>query len=327
MTNKLVVSKVVAYIAGTTPISSSVFDYFNSSTSISYTNSSPTFIIVFKSNIYVELKSISITNKQTNVRKYMIDLIDTDQTILQTIIIDKQSKQLNVSFYVPVAALQITYLETTDGQTPQNISLSIDGCFGIDLSPPKKVTTEITTTQRPLKLTTRKYRFIHCNRKESFIFLLARCHEIDMMNKLDSTILVDSITGTLPAQTTNKLSDYFNPTSLISYTSTKLPITFLIILKSSVYAEQFQVDLIDDYKSIVQTIESNKNLTIDGLTEVGIAAIQITYIETKDNQPPTDIRLSIKGCFGVLPSPRRTTPAVHSTTTKAPRTAKITKRM
>jgi len=141
MSNKNIAKKVIAYISGTNPISSSIFDYFNSSTSISYTTSSPIFIIVFKSNIYVELKSILITNQQTNIRKYKIDLIDYDRTILQTIIIDNQQKQSNVNFQVPIGALQITYLETTDGQTPRNIILNIDGCFGI--------TPEITTTTQP----------------------------------------------------------------------------------------------------------------------------------------------------------------------------------
>jgi hypothetical protein len=159
-----------------------------------------------------------------------------------------------------------------------------------------------------------------------------------MMNKLDATILVDSITGTLPI---NQLRDYFNQTSSISYNHQSSPITFLIILKSTVYAEiqsialinsltnvkRFRVDLIDDYKSIIQTIDSNENLTADGLTEVGIAAIQITYLETSDNQPPKNIRLAIRGCFGILPKRRRTTtpppPQIQSTTTtKAPRTIK-----
>jgi len=173
-------------------------------------------------------------------------------------------------------------------------------------------------------------------KKQKFIFFLAHCHEIDMMNKLDSTILVDSITGTLPSS--KQLNDYFNQTSYISYNTQKLPITFLIIFKSTVYAEiqsvslintitnikRFRIDLIDDYKSIVQTIESNENLTIHDLTEVGIAAIQITYLETNDNQPPKNIRLAIKGCFGILPTNRRTTPEIQSTTTttKAPQTIK-----
>lgn len=156
-----------------------------------------------------------------------------------------------------------------------------------------------------------------------------------MMNKVDSTILVDSITGTKP---TSQLRDYFNGTSSISYDIQTSPITFLIILKSTVYAEiqsialinaltnvkRFRVDLIDDYKFIIQTIESNENLTIEGLTEVGIAAIQITYLETNDNQPPKNIRVAIQGCFGILPKRRRTTPQIQSTTTttKAPRTTK-----
>ncbi|CAF4035916.1 unnamed protein product [Rotaria sp. Silwood2] len=323
MSNKPVATKVIAYIAGTNPISSSssIFDYFNSSTSISYSTSNPTFIIEFKTNIYVELKSISITNNETNVRKYKIDLIDNDRTILQTIFIDTQHTQSNINFHVPIAALQITYLTTIDGQPPRNIILSIDGCFGINLSPTATtVTTPVTTIQQPPMLTT------------------SHCHEIDMMNKLDSTILVDSITGTLPRKTTNKLSDYFNETSLVSYDAQQLPITFLIILKSTIYAEiqtvslissttnvkRFQVDLIDDYKSIVQTIESNKDLTVDGLTEVGIAAIQITYIETNNNQPPKNIRLSIKGCFGILPTRRRTTQTITSTTTKPSGTTSAT---
>jgi hypothetical protein len=177
---------------------------------------------------------------------------------------------------------------------------------------------------------------MYFNGEENFIFLLAHCHEIDMMNRVDSSVLVDSVTGTLPTKTNDKLSDYFNQTSLVSYDGQRLPVTFLIILKPTVYAEiqsvsltssttnvkRFRVDLIDDYKSIVQSIESNKKLIIDGLTEIGIAAVQITYLETNDNQPPRNIRLSIKGCFGILPKHRRTTPAVQSTTTKAPQIKK-----
>lgn len=172
-------------------------------------------------------------------------------------------------------------------------------------------------------------------RSNAHYSFLAHCREIDMMNKVDSVILVDSITGTLP---TTELQDYFNTTSSISYTTQTSPITFLIILKSTVYAElqsialvdsqtnvkRFRVDLIDDYQSIVQTVESNENLTIQGLTEVGIAAIRITYLETKDNQPPKNIRLAIRGCFGVLPKRRRTTPAIKSKTTKKP--SRTTKR-
>ena len=140
-----------------------------------------------------------------------------------------------------------------------------------------------------------------------------------MMNKVDAPILIDSVTGTLP---TTQLQDYFNTSSTISYNVQTSPITFLLILKSTVYAElqsialinsqsnvkRFRVELIDDDKSVIQTIESNENLTVQGLTEVGIAAIRITYLETNDNQPPRNIRLAIRGCFGVLPKRRRTKP-------------------
>jgi hypothetical protein len=172
MSNQPVVRQVIAYIAGTNPISSSIFDYFNSSISISYTQSSPTFIIVFKTNIYVELKSILITSQQTNVRKYKIDLIDYDQTILQTIIIDTQQNQSKVNFYVPIGALQITYLETTDGQAPRNIILNIDGCFGINLA---VTTTPTTTTQRPPMLTASKSELI-LEKKVIFLLSTLSCH-------------------------------------------------------------------------------------------------------------------------------------------------------
>ncbi|CAM4908393.1 unnamed protein product [Rotaria socialis] len=328
MSNKPVSTKVIAYIAGTNPCSSSILNYFNPSKSISYSKSHPKVLIIFKTNIYVELKSISIINNATNVREYKIDLIDNDRLILQTITVDNQRPQLNVTFYVPIAALQITYLTTVDGKTPRNITLSIDGCFGINLSP-------TTATQRTTVTTAR-----HSSTSKTY-----HCHEIEMMNKLDSTILVDSITGTLPRKTTHTLTDYFNQTSSVSYDEQQLPITFLMIFKPTIFAEihsvsltsvitnvkRFQVDLIDDYKSIVQTIESNKDLIVDGLTEIGIAALRISYIETKDNQAPINIRLSIKGCFGVLPTRRRatpsiaavsppTTPMIESATTSLPRT-------
>lgn len=328
MSNKPATNKIIAHIAGTNPKSSSIFDYFHSSKSISYSVSNPTLVIVFKSNIYVELKSIAITNNATNVLEYKIDLIDYDRTILQTIMMSKQSQQPNISFYVPIGALQITYLKTIDGQSPRNIKLSIDGCFGINPFP--VISTAPTTT---LKTTTRKCRFIYYTKEKIrypyHSIILDHCHEIDMMNKVDSTILVDSIAGTLPITKTNKLIDYFNQSSLISYDNDQLPITFLIKFKSNIHAEitsislispttnveKFQVDLIDDYKSILQTIPSSKDLTVEGLTEIGIAAIRITYIQTSDNKSPKNIRLSIKGCFGVLPNRRRTTPPMTTAST------------
>ncbi len=69
-------------------------------------------------------------NRQ-NVRKYQIDFIDHDETILQTIIIDKQQNQSKLNFDMPIGALQIKYLET------------IDGCFGINLD----ILPETTTTK------------------------------------------------------------------------------------------------------------------------------------------------------------------------------------
>ena len=149
MSDRSVARQTIAFVAGTNPISSSIFDYFNTSTSVSYATVSATFLIIFKRNIYVELKSISITNSQTNVLKYQIDLIDHDQTILQSIVIDNSS---TTNFDISIGALQITYLETTDGQPARNILLSIDGCFAIN----PEISEETTTTTSPPVTTMRK---------------------------------------------------------------------------------------------------------------------------------------------------------------------------
>lgn len=326
MNNRSIAHRVIAHIAGTQPKSASLFDYFNTSTLISYAEARPKFIVVFKSNIYVELKAISIASDESNVRTYQIDLIDFDQTVLQTIVIDRQQTQSVPEYDAPIGAVQITYLETTDGQAPRNILLNVDGCFGLKLSP--SVDESTTTTPQPVDFTTS----------------LAHCHEIDLMNKVDSSIFVDSITGTLPSKATNKLTDYFNETSVVSYDQQGVSNTFVILFKRTIAAEiqsialispstnvrRFRVDLIDDYKSIVQTVESNENLTATGLTAVGIAALQITYLETKDQQAPKNIRLSVRGCFEILSADRRTTTvgttAEPSTATKSPRTTKKAKR-
>jgi hypothetical protein len=153
-----------------------------------------------------------------------------------------------------------------------------------------------------------------------------------MMNAIDARILVDAIGGTLPAETNAKLTDYFNETALISYKNEKQPIDFLIIFKPTTLVElqsislvssktnvkQFRVDLIDDDKSIVQTLESDTNLTVRGMTEVGVAAIRITYLETDDQQAPRNIRLSIRGCFVVLSTKTTTTSVTETTTTAEP---------
>lgn len=148
MSDRSLAQKTVAFIGGTNPVSSSIFDYFNTSTPISYANSSATFIIIFKQNIYVELKWISIDSSLTNVRKYQLDLIDHDQTILKSIIVDNSSiNNLDIS----IGALQITYLETSDGQPPRNILLEVEGCFAINPQVPEETTTTISppvTTSR-----------------------------------------------------------------------------------------------------------------------------------------------------------------------------------
>jgi hypothetical protein len=148
MSNRTLAAKIVAYVAGTNPISSSIFDYFQSSTMVSYNETRPTLIVLFKSNIYVDLKSISLTNNQSNVREYQIDLFDQNRTIVQTIVFNQQLKQSIDDYHVPISALQITYLNTIDGQSPRNIQLNIVGCFGIDPSMPIE-----TTTSRPIETT------------------------------------------------------------------------------------------------------------------------------------------------------------------------------
>ena len=158
--------------------------------------------------------------------------------------------------------------------------------------------------------------------------MLAHCDAIEMMNQVDSKILVESITGTSPINGMHNLIDYFNESTLISYDSKQYSPYVLIILKSKIVAEiqkialvhsttnikRFKVDLIDDYKSIVQTVHSNANLIAEGFTEVAIAAIRVTYLEMIDENPAKNIRLSVQGCFGLLPSPRSTTTTVASTT-------------
>ena len=45
-----------------------------------------------------------------------------EQFYKQLLLIDKTNNP-NTNFYVPIAALQITYLETIDAQSPRNIVL------------------------------------------------------------------------------------------------------------------------------------------------------------------------------------------------------------
>jgi hypothetical protein len=146
------------------------------------------------------------------------------------------------------------------------------------------------------------------------------------MNKIDSSILIDSIAGTLPVKDTNRLIDYFDETLSISYDEQRTPIEFLLKFKSNVAAEihavtllgrntnveRFRIELIDNERFIVQTVESNENLTVNSLTQVGIAAIRITYMKTNDKQAPRNVRLSIRGCFTIYPIDRQ----IISTTIK-----------
>ena len=309
MSNESIVKKVVAFVAGTTPSNGSIFDFFNTSKTISFETNRSNFLVVFKRNIFAQLKSISIIGNETNVRRYQIDLINNDQTILKSLIIDRQnSNEKFDELPSPIFAFEIKVLETIDDRPVKNVRLIVEGCFAIDRSaqvtPPNVVesTTRKATTLPP-----------------------TRCNEIEMMNRIDSKILLDSIGGTLP---TTKLNDYFDETTTISYKKSKMPIKFLLIFKRTIAAEihsvsllnsssnvkRFQVDLIDDYKSIIQTTFSNENFIAKDFSEIAVAAIRIIFLETIDDEAPKAIRLSIRGCFGHLPFPRRTTTTVRPTT-------------
>jgi hypothetical protein len=146
MASKALATQAIAYVTGTTPTSSSILDYFNRSTSISYDQDRPVVLLIFRSDVFVELKSILLRRNYGNVRQYQIDLIDDDQNIVQTLIINRQENHSDVNYVNSIRAIRITYLDTVDGAKPSNIVLSINACVAVAPSSTTEAMTSSTST-------------------------------------------------------------------------------------------------------------------------------------------------------------------------------------
>lgn len=100
------------------------------------------------------------------------------------------------------------------------------------------------------------------------------------------------------------------------------------IESSRTNVKRFRLQLLNNENSVQHTIESSSmRVHLESLPSVIIAGIRLTFLQTRDRQPASNIRLSIRGCVEKIfvPTPlSTTTPQTITTTRSYPRTTPIT---
>lgn len=125
---------------------------------VDYLVQSPVLVIRFQANVVGQLNTISLINSNDNIGEFQIDLFDLNNNL----IFSKQTKYPQRSLEIPsvlyneplyTSTVQITFLNTIDGQTAHGIILDINGCYSTFPHIPRIETTTttpaITTTIAP----------------------------------------------------------------------------------------------------------------------------------------------------------------------------------
>ena len=144
-------NRVVAGVTSKFPLTKGTLSHIgrNVSDGVTFSDLQPSIDIVFRSNILIYLSTISIISSTTNAKRFQIELLNSEDVAQYQI----ESSSLTVNFEslpsVVLAGIRITFLETTDGQPPKNIILSIEACIEEILIE----TTPATTTTTPAPIT------------------------------------------------------------------------------------------------------------------------------------------------------------------------------
>jgi len=125
------------------------------------------------------------------------------------------------------------------------------------------------------------------------------------------------ISGTNPQGTNSSLLDLIYGKS-ISFNENETEIVLFIIFKSNLFVylkyvgllslsesnvKQIQIEYLDKNQLLIRKIfvdYSNNQTIIEPIEDVG--SIKITIQETFDKKSAKNVRLSIRGCFGIQPS-------------------------
>jgi hypothetical protein len=141
------------------------------------------------------------------------------------------------------------------------------------------------------------------------------------------------ISGTNPEGTNSSLLDLIYGKS-ISFNENETEIVLFIIFKSNLFVylkyvgllslsesnvKQIQIEYLDKNQLLIRKIfidYSNNQTIIEPIENVG--SIKITIQETFDKKSAKNVRLSIRGCFGIQPSSTTTTiqPTISTTPSK-----------
>jgi hypothetical protein len=97
-----------------------------------------------------------------------------------------------------------------------------------------------------------------------------------------------------------------------------LYLTHVFINSTSSNLKRFRIQLLNNENDVQYTIESASMLVnLESLPSIVLAGIRLQFIETTDNRPPTNIRLSIQGCAKKIDiTAEQTSTTAASTTTR-----------
>lgn len=117
----------------------------NGSDGVTFSDLPSSVDIVFRSNILIYLSTISIPSSTTNLKRFLIELLNSEDVAQYRV----ESTSLTVNFEslpsMVLAGIRITFLETTDDQPAKDIIISIQACVEEILIEP----TPTTTTPAP----------------------------------------------------------------------------------------------------------------------------------------------------------------------------------
>ena len=77
---------------------------------------------------------------------------------------------------------------------------------------------------------------------------------------------------------------------------------------------EFEVDVIGQKNTVIETIQAVKAKKADIKTTEDIKAIKITITKTSDNKGPTNVEVSVKGCKNPETTTTKMTTTIESTT-------------
>jgi hypothetical protein len=161
-------------------------------------------------------------------------------------------------------------------------------------------------------------------------FILDHCADIDAMQAPYSEKTLDGLSGTNPSGVNSSLVDLVHGKS-VSFDENENKVVLFVIFKSNLFVylkyvgispiagsnvKQIQIEYLDKNQLSIRKISvdyTNNQTVMEPIQDVG--SVKITIEKTDDGKSAKNVRLSIKGCFGIQTRSATTVRPSISTTT------------